>query len=101
MEGDGPLGDLPAASNLMERKQPRTDTERVVCLAYCLSNILHCEQFTGRDIARLNERLGLPRLSNPSFAVRKARARGLLADSSSGTLRLSQEGQCCVEALPR
>lgn len=82
-------------------KQPRTDVERVVCLGYCLDHFSGLKEFTSTDITRLNDELGLPRLSNPSFAVRKARTRGLFTAGDRYRLRLTDDGKGTIEALPR
>lgn len=102
MESDTHLeGAAKAASDFFATKQPRTDVERVLCLAHCLTNIFGRRTFASTDISRLNLDLGMQKFSNPSFAIRKARTRGLLSETDNGQLALTTDGIAYVEALLR
>jgi len=79
---------------------PRTDVERVLLLAYCLDRFYGRSRFVSTDLTNLNTELGLPRFSNPSFAVRKAKARGLLLQEES-KLVLTPAGSNVVKSLER
>lgn len=82
-------------------KQPQTDVERILCLAYCFVHFLRRLEFTAADLASLNGEAGLPRLSNPSFAVRKAVKRTLLDCATERGRRLTVYGEELVASLPR
>jgi len=92
---------LEDARRFVAEKQPRTDVERVVCLGYCLDRFSGLKEFASTDVTRLNDELGLPRLSNPSFAVRKARTRGFFAQGEHYRLQITDDGKAVVESLPR
>lgn len=90
---------LTSISNFLKGKQPRTDVERVVCLAYCLTEFCGLAEVASSDITRLNNEIGLPRLSNPSFAIRKARSRGLLSETERLRLTLTPEAMSVISGL--
>lgn len=58
-------------------------------------------EFTSTDITHLASESGHRGFSNPSFAIRKAVARGLLSEVDGGKRRITAEGEQQVQLLPR
>lgn len=81
-------------------KQPRTDVERVACLAYYLTHFRDTPHFKTADIAALNTEAAQPRFSNASYAVENATKLGHLVPASKGTKQLGAMGEQFVLALP-
>lgn len=90
-----------SAKKFLIAKQPKTDLERILCLAHYHTHFLHRPEFTAADLASLNSEAGLTQLSNPSFAVRKAVKQGLLDSASERGKRLTVSGEALVASLPR
>jgi hypothetical protein len=84
----------------MLRKQPRTDVERVACLAYYLANYRETPHFKTLDISKLNTEAAQVKFSNAAKAVDNATAYGYLVPSTKGNKQLSAAGELFVEALP-
>jgi len=106
---DMPSGAHPAAfSNRAERsakdfliqKQPKTDVERVACLAYYLSHYRDTPQFKTLDISKLNTEAAQTKFSNAAYAVAKAVNAGLLVPVRDGLKQLSAMGERYMDALP-
>jgi hypothetical protein len=81
-------------------KQPRTDVERIACLAYYLTHYRDILHFKTIDLSKLNTEAAQPKLSNPTFATRNAVAYGYLAQATKGQRQLSAAGEQFVTALP-
>jgi hypothetical protein len=81
-------------------KQPRTDVERVACLAYYLTHYRDTPHFKTIDLSKLNTEAAQPRLSNANYATKNALAYGYLAQASKGQRQLSAAGEQFVNALP-
>ena len=84
---------------LME-KDPRTDMERVACLAYYLTHYRETTHFRNLDISKLNTEAAQPKFTNAAAAVRNATNGGLLASVSRGKKQLSAMGEQFVQELP-
>lgn len=100
--GDRPFSDreeLPPKIFLME-KSPRTDGERVACIAYYLTHYREIKHFKTLDISKLNTEAAQQKFSNPTQAIKNAERRGLLAAVARGMKQLSAMGEQFVEALP-
>lgn len=82
------------------KKQPRTDVERVACLAYYLTNYREQPHFKTLDISKLNTEAAQVKFSNPAHAVDNATKYGYLAPGIKGSKQLSAGGELYVEALP-
>lgn len=82
------------------KKQPRTDVERVACLAYYLTNYRDQPHFKTLDISKLNTEAAEVKFSNPAQAVDNATKYGYLAPGTKGSKQLSGGGELYVEALP-
>jgi len=82
-------------------KAPKTDIERVACLAYFLTHFRNTPYYKTIDITRLNTEAAQLKLSNPAQAVSNANTRGLLASAGkSGAKQISALGEQYVSALP-
>jgi hypothetical protein len=82
------------------QKRPRTDVERVACLAYYLTHYRSTAHFKTIDISQLNTEAAQVKFSNTAYAVANAVNAGLLASAGKGFKQLSAMGQRYVEALP-
>ncbi len=82
------------------QKQPRTDVERVACLAFYLTHYRNTPHFKTIDISKLNTEAAQSKLSNPAVAVDNATKTGYLAPAIKGTKQLSAPGEVFVQALP-
>ena len=82
------------------QKQPRSEVDRVVCVAYYLTHHRDTPHFKTTDVNKLNTEAAQTKLSNASSTVSNAMGRGLLATATKGTKQLSAVGERYVEALP-
>ena len=107
-EGDVPSRE-PSFSNRTElspkeflfEKQPKTDIERVACLAYYLTHYRDTPHYKTIDITKLNTEAAQVKFSNAAQAVSNANTRGLLASAGrSGAKQISALGEQYVVALP-
>jgi len=84
----------------MTQKQPRTDVERIACLAYYLANYRDTPHFKTLDLSKLNTEAAQPKFANATWASNNALKRGYLANATKGTRQLSAGGEQFVNALP-
>ena len=82
------------------KKQPRTDVERVACLAYYLTHYRDQPFFKTLDISKLNTEAAQIKFSNPAKAVDNAAMLGYLAQATKGSKQISAPGELFVDALP-
>ncbi len=82
------------------QKQPRTDVERVACLAFYLTNYRNTPHFKTIDISKLNTEAAQSKMSNAHVAVDNATKTGYLVPASKGTKQISAAGEVFVQALP-
>lgn len=82
------------------KKQPRTDVERVACLAYYLAHYRNQPHFKNTDIKALNTEAAQRQFSNAAVSVSNAAKLGYLAQGTKGAKQLSASGEMYVEALP-
>jgi len=90
---------MSAKAFIMDKK-PRTDVERVACLAYYLTHYRDTPYFRTVDISKLNTEAAQQKLSNPSYAVENAGKSGYLVSATKGQKQLSAAGELFVQALP-
>lgn len=82
-------------------KNPQTDVERVVCLAYYLTHYRDTPHFKTVDISTLNTEAAQRKFSNAAKAVDNAtRQAGYLVQATKGNKQISATGERFVELLP-
>jgi len=81
-------------------KQPKTDVERLACLAYYLTHFRELPHFKTIDLSKLNTEAAQPKFSNPAFSARNAVNYGYLAPATKGQKQLSAAGELFVRNLP-
>jgi hypothetical protein len=86
--------------DFMMQKQPRTDVERVACLAFYLTHYREVRYFKTLDLSKLNTEAAQPKFSNAAKAVENAILLGYLVPASKGDRQLSARGEQFVLALP-
>lgn len=89
-----------SAKEFVMQKQPRTDVERVACLAFYLTHYLNTPHFKTLDISKLNTEAAQSKLSNAHVAVDNATKTGYLVPAVKGTKQISAAGEVFVQALP-
>lgn len=82
------------------QKQPRTDVERVACLAFYLTHYRNTPHFKTIDISKLNTEAAQSKMSNAHVAVNNATLTGYLVPAVKGTKQISAPGEVFVQALP-
>jgi len=86
--------------NFMRDKAPKTDGERIACLAYYLTHYKETPHFKTIDLSTLNTEAAQPKFSNAAVAVNNALRDGLLVQASKGTKQISAAGEVFVQTLP-
>lgn len=81
-------------------KAPKTDIERIACLAYYLTHYRDTPHFKTFDLSSLNTEAAQPKLSNAAYAVDNATKAGILVQAVKGAKQLSAAGEYFVQALP-
>ena len=81
-------------------KSPKTDIERIACLAYYLTHYRDVAHFKTVDLSTLNTEAAQPKLSNPTVAVDNATKNGFLVQAIKGSKQISSMGETFVQALP-
>ena len=89
-----------SAKDFMMDKQPRTDVEKVVCLAYYLTHYTNTPHFQTVDISKLNTEAAQIKFSNAAFSVNNAVQCGYLVPAPHGKKQISAAGERFVQALP-
>ena len=81
-------------------KSPKTDVERVACLAYYLTHYRDTPHFKTIDISKLNTEAAQRKFSNAAKAVDNAARSELLVPSTKGNKQLGAFGEVFVQELP-
>lgn len=89
-----------SAKEFLLEKQPRTDVERVACLAYYLTHYAGMPHFKTLDLSKLNTEAAQPKFANAANSVNNAVKRGYLVPSTKGQRQLSAAGEQFVRVLP-
>lgn len=90
----------PSPKDFLFEKSPKTDIDRVACIAYYLTHYRDTQYFKTLEISKLNTEAAQTKLSNASKAVDNAARAGLLVQGSKGQKQLSAVGELYVQALP-
>jgi hypothetical protein len=88
------------AKHFITDKAPKTDVERVACLAYYLTHYANAPHFKTVDLSRLNTEAAQPKFSNAAVAVENATKMGYLVPAIKGHKQISAAGERFVQALP-
>jgi hypothetical protein len=84
----------------MRSKEPKSDVQRIACLAYYLTNHRETAQFKSADLWALNTEAAGPKI-NMSRAVNNATAQnGYLASAGGGRKQITALGEDVANALP-
>lgn len=88
------------AKQFIHEKEPRTDVERIACLAFYLTHYADTPHFKTLDLSRLNTEAAQPKFSNAAVAVDNATKMGYLVPAIKGHKQLSAAGERFIQALP-
>jgi hypothetical protein len=89
-----------SAKEFLRHKQPTTDVERAMCLAYYLAHYKDLPTFKTADIAKLNTEAAQRKFANTAYTVNNAATTGYFVAAPGGNRQLSSMGEQYVEALP-
>lgn len=85
----------------MLEKRPRTDVERLACLAYYLTHFRNSPQFKTIDLSKLNTEAAQRKFSNAADTARNAvKTQYFVPAPKKGHRQLSAEGEQIIAALP-
>jgi hypothetical protein len=89
-----------SAKEFLLEKQPKTDVERIACLAYYLTHYRGTPHFKTVDLSMLNTEAAQPKFSNATVSSNNSLQMGYLAPSAKGQRQMSAAGERFVRALP-
>lgn len=89
-----------SAKDFIRDKSPKTDVERVACLAYYLTHYKDTPHFKTLDISTLNTEAAQPKFANAAKSVANAARAGLIVQAIKGAKQLSAAGESFVQSLP-
>ncbi|MGB6974681.1 MAG: hypothetical protein WBD67_08375 [Terracidiphilus sp.] len=90
-----------STKEFLKQKAPKTDLERLVCLAYYRTHMQDTPNFTTREITNLNvEAHGTDFSNAAATAMNAVRQSKLLSTAAGGKKRINTRGEALVEALP-
>jgi hypothetical protein len=89
-----------SAKQFISEKQPKTDVERVACLAYYLAHFRDAPHFRTLEISKLNTEAAQPKFANAHYSVDNATKMGYLAPGTKGNKQISAAGEYFVQLLP-
>lgn len=86
----------------MAQKQPKSDMERITCLAFYLTNFQKIQSFKTVDLTHLNAEAAQPKFSNASVTARNTVSQQYfaLAPAGGGKKQITARGEALVNALP-
>lgn len=89
-----------SSKEFLHEKQPRTDVERIACLAYYLTHYRGTPHFKTVDLSMLNIEAAQPKFANAAYSSNNAVKMGYLVPATKGRRQLSAGGERFVRALP-
>jgi hypothetical protein len=100
--GAGQKPDTSTPKAFMAAKQPKTDMERVTCLAYYLTHTRATPKFKTKALTDLNLEAAAGKISNISATARNAAtpSNNFLSGAGGGNKQITVRGEALVEALP-
>lgn len=100
--GDGAVATKSmTAKDFLKHKNPTTDLERFLCLAYYLDKNRGVTKFSTRDITNLNSEAGGVDFSNAAATSMNAmRQSRMLSKAGGGKKQINNLGEALVNALP-
>ncbi len=99
--GGGGIQEGQSSKQFLKMKMPKTDVQRIACLAYYLTHAREQTHFKTEDLTRLNTEAGGTPLSNPSMAVGNATKQNkFLGAVGEGKKQITALGEDVVAALP-
>jgi hypothetical protein len=90
----------PSPKEFLFQKQPKTDMERIACLAFYLTHFRDTPHFKTLDLGKLNTEAAQIKFSNTAYAAENATKAGYLAPASKGQKQITAWGEQFVTALP-
>lgn len=90
----------PSPKEFLFQKQPKTDVERMACLAFYLTHFRDTPHFKTLDLAKLNTEAAQTKFSNAAYAANNATSSGYLAPAPKGQRQITAAGEQFVAALP-
>lgn len=91
----------PDVREFLRQKNPLTDLERYLCLAYYLTRHMNMQTFKSKDIVELNGKAGGHDFSNAAVTAGNATQHSkLLSKAGAGKKRITIRGEQLVDALP-
>jgi hypothetical protein len=86
--------------DFLNEKSPKTDVERIACLAYYLTHYKSTPHFKTLDLSLLNTEAAQPKFANTAYSANNAVKMGYLVPALKGQRQLSATGERFVRALP-
>jgi hypothetical protein len=90
----------PSPKEFLFQKQPKTDVERITCLAFYLTHFREMPYFKTLDLGKLNTEAAQMKFSNTAYATDNATKAGYLAMAARGQKQITAWGEQFVAALP-
>jgi hypothetical protein len=90
----------PTPKSFMKERSPKSDVQRITCLAYYLTKFRGTPHFKTKDLSELNTAAAQPKFSNASVAVDNATKAKFLSLAGKGNKQITVAGEDLVEALP-
>lgn len=90
----------PSPKEFLFQKKPKTDVERIACLAFYLTHYLNTQHFKTLDLAKLNTEAAQIKFSNAHYATENATKAGYLAPAAKAYKQITAWGEQFVAALP-
>ena len=91
--------DLTPKEFLLE-KEPRTDIERIACLAYFLTHYRDTPHFKTLDLSKLNTEAAQQKFTNAAQSVKNTTTKNLIVHVGKRQKQISAAGEQFVHALP-